>query len=203
MSLNKPKPITGTDVLAHGQVVILSARWILIATGLFLTLINPPAQMWLLRFQVAGLLALAVANFYLCAQVLLKRRTLEVVTYGASLADLVIITLLMTAQRGFESNMYVFYLPALLAMSVALPGAILVLLTTGVISVYGVIGLWTMPPTEANWQALIIRLLMFAAVAVVGYKFNALERRRAARARAAAEIPAASTVQSSDLTVTA
>jgi hypothetical protein len=179
-----------TETLARGQIVILTARWILITTALFLTLVNPPA-MNILRFQIGGILALALANFYLCAQVLLKRRTLEIVTYGASAADIAIITLLLVANGGVESGIYVFYFPALLAMSVAFPLAMMTLFTGGTLFLYTWVYVLTVYWSHGafDWQALLFRWLAFTAMAVIGYKFSEIERRKQARASVAPSAP--------------
>jgi hypothetical protein len=51
-----------TDDLAHGQSVLITARWILVGAGLILALWNPEA-IGELRIQIGLILALAAANF--------------------------------------------------------------------------------------------------------------------------------------------
>src|SRR5688572_11694258 len=93
--------------LAHGQIVLVTARWILVATALFLILWNPePISQ--LRIQVAVLLLLAFGNFYLNLELFKRRRTLTTVVYGASAADLAIITLFVLLQGGYESEAFAF-----------------------------------------------------------------------------------------------
>ena len=60
------------DDLAHGQVVIIAARWVLVVAGLILALWDP-APIAELRFQIVFILGLAMVNFYLQAQVLMRR----------------------------------------------------------------------------------------------------------------------------------
>src|SRR5919109_362164 len=76
------------DDLAQGQIVVVVARWILVLAGLVLALWNP-APIDELRAQVAAVLLLAVANFYLTAllafSVAFPARTTLVFT-GAALA---------------------------------------------------------------------------------------------------------------------
>src|SRR3972149_11529349 len=109
--------------LAHGQTVILPFRWIMVAAGFVFALWNPEpvAQ---LRVQILVILALAVANFYLHAQVLRRRPALELVIYAASGADLAVITILVASGGGFDSALYLFSYPAVLVFSVAFPTAI-------------------------------------------------------------------------------
>ena len=58
--------------LAHGQIVIVTFRWIMVAAGFVFALWNPEPVAEL-RVQILVILALAVANFYLHAQVLRRR----------------------------------------------------------------------------------------------------------------------------------
>jgi hypothetical protein len=167
---------------ARGQLVILTARWVLVLSGIVLTLLNPdffdPASFGALRFQLAGLLALAAANFFLCVQVLLKRQTLEVVTYAASLFDLLLISGLVILRGGFDSNIYVFYFPALLALSVAFPLVITLALAGGVAALYGFIGLLSLNDLATDLPLLFIRVLLLAGVAFIGAQFSRIEAQR-------------------------
>ncbi len=168
-----------SDELTQGQIVILTARWILVLTGLLLTLLAP-GSLNAVRFQIVVLLVLAVANFYLCAQVFTRQPTLKEVVYCASLADLIVITLIVLSQGGFASNTYVFYFPALLALSVAFSTPMLVVFASGILMSYGFIGVVTLAAWDADLPVLIIRLLMLAAVAVCGNNYWRMERARRA-----------------------
>src|SRR3972149_7862445 len=72
--------------LAHGQIVIVTFRWIMVAAGFVFALWNPEPVAEL-RVQILVILALAVANFYLHAQVLRRRPALELVIYAARGGD--------------------------------------------------------------------------------------------------------------------
>ena len=176
MSTNKSTP--NVSPLAEGQMVIIVARWILVLSGLFLVLCDTQSvPMNTIRFEIMVILLLAVSNFYLVAQVLTKRRTLDAVLYGMGIADLAVITLIIVAQQGFASNVYTFYFPAMLAFSVVFPTVELYVFLCGTVGVYGFIGLVTLQTTD-DFQTLVIRLLMLAAVAVCGNYFARIERNR-------------------------
>ena len=190
--------------LAEGQMVIIIARWVLVVAGLVLILLDTASlTLTLIKFEIMVILALAVSNFYLVAQVLTKRKTLEVIVYGLGLIDIVVVTAIIIAQGGFESNVYTFYFPAILAFSVAFPTAMLCLFLGGTVGVYGFVCLLDADVAFGDLQTLAIRLLMLAAVGVVGNYFARLERdhRRAAlqpaaaTARPAGESAAGSPVQ--------
>lgn len=181
MKTTKPS----TDSLAEGQMVVITARWVLVLAGLVLILLDTASvSLTVIKFEIAVVLALAVSNFFLVAQVLAKRRTLDAVIYGLGLADVAVISLIIIAQGGFESNVYTFYYPAILAFSVAFPSVVLYLFLSGVAGLYGMIGLVSLfsDGSVGDLQVLVIRLLMLVAVGVCGNYFARVEstRRRAA-----------------------
>jgi hypothetical protein len=172
-ALSSPRP-------AEGQIVVVVARWILVVAGLLLALWDP-GKIGELRLQVAVLLLLAVGNFALHLQLLRRHPVAEAVAYAASGADLAAITLLVIAQGGLASNLYVFYFTALLACSVAFPLTATLLFAGAAILTYGAAGLAT-AASDADLLALVTRLLMLAGVAACGAIYHWLEaRRRTAR----------------------
>ena len=165
-------------VSPQGQLVVVIARWILVIAGFSLALWNP-APMGELRVQLATLLTLAVANFFLHAQLMRRRPVVDSVAYIASGADVAVITAIVMAQGGYESNLYGFYCVALLAMGVAFP-MLPVMLYTGVTAgFYGLVALGTLPsPTnDAHLLDVLCRVLMLVAVAACGQLYHHLERR--------------------------
>src|SRR5205085_6068428 len=106
--------------MARGQTVIVVARWLLVLVGL-LVAVWSPESLPQLRIQVAVVLLVAIANFVMHAQLLRRRPTIQGIAYGASLGDLLVISLLIAVQGGFKSNLFVFYFPAVLAIAVAFP----------------------------------------------------------------------------------
>ena len=165
--------------LSEGQIVCVAARWVLVGSGLLLAIWNP-AEIGRLRVQVLVLLVIAVANFYLHAQLLRKRPSFAPVACAASVADLIVVTTLVLTQGGFESNLWVFYIPAVLALSVAFPPALTALFLGATIVNYGVLCLG-----DSGWwhaddgpQVLFIRVLMIAAIGVCGAMFRVIEGQR-------------------------
>jgi glucan phosphoethanolaminetransferase (alkaline phosphatase superfamily) len=162
--------------LDHGQIVIVTARWLMIGVGLVLTLAYPTAALGDLRLQVSLILLLAIANFYLHAQVIRGRPIPLWAAYAASGADLLVISLLVAAQGGFGSYRYVLYFPALLALSVAFDPAVTFVYAVATAVVYAVISMPTTEPTDA--PIVVSRVLMLAAVAFCGAVYWRVERER-------------------------
>ena len=169
--------------LAEGQLVVIAARWILVIAGLLLAIWNP-GPIGELRLQIMVLLVIAVGNFFLHAHVLRKKETLAPVAYLSSAADLTVISILIASQHGFGSNLYVFYFPAMAALSLAFPREITIFLVGCGAGLYTMICLRTLPDDLAkeSLQALTVRLVMMAGVAVCGALYQQVEanRRRAA-----------------------
>jgi len=164
------------EVTADGQSVIVIARWVLVLSGLVLTLWNPGA-IGEIRLHVLALLLLAVGNFYLHAQLLMRRPAINAIAYAASAADIAVITLLVVSQGGFASPLYIFYFPALLAFSVAFPPARTLGFASVVVGAYACVSLFS-AATEADVRGIIVRIMMLIAVAVAGTIYQRIEESR-------------------------
>lgn len=169
--------------LAYGQIVIVTARWILTLSALFLALWNADdiAQ---LRLQIIVLFLLAGGNFYLHSQILMRRPVTPKLVYMASAGDLAVITILIIRASGFDSGSYVYYFPAILAFSVAFPSKLTSTYVGGVIVAYSIISILTpgFDFNSSNFSILVIRLLMISAIGITGNRYWQIEgtRRQAA-----------------------
>ena len=176
------------SVSPQGQLVIVLARWILVIAGFGLALWNP-APMGELRVQLATLLGLAVANFFLHAQLLRRKPVVDSIAYISSGADVAVITAIVIAQGGYESHLYGFYCVALLAMAVAFPLVPVVLYTSITAGFYGLIALATVPrPTsDAHLLDVLCRVVILVAVAACGQLYRHIEQRHQTDADAAGD----------------
>jgi hypothetical protein len=182
--------------LASGQIVIVSARWVLILTALAIALWSPaPEDLNRLRLSLFVLLGLAVGNFYLHAQILMRRPVSELLVYAASAADLAVITLLTATFGSPDAPTFVFYYPALLAFALVFPLGITLLFTGALVWVYALISLgdpgrWYHLLDGADTQVLVARLISLVAVAVVANQYARIEaERREVYAKAHYELP--------------
>jgi hypothetical protein len=168
-----------SEDLVYGQNVLVWARWILIGTGLLLSFWSP-ADLTTLQVQLAAIIALAFGNFYLHVQLLRGQPAIDTIVYGASLADIGVVTALVIVQGGHPSPVFIFYFAAIVGISVAFPTWLTYGYTALVVVVYGGISLVTAPVDD--YPAVFTRLLMIAAVAVCGNIFARSESRRRADA---------------------
>lgn len=166
--------VTSDQDLAYGQPVIVAVRWLMIISGLVLAIWNV-TDMQELRISIIVIFLLAITNFYLQAQLLTKKPVIKPVVYASSAADLILITFLVAMQGGYSSSIYVYYLPAIAAFSVAFPRWL-----TGLYVIFLIVVYWMIASLSPGSEQLIIfiRLMMIAAVAFCGSQFLAIERLR-------------------------
>ena len=168
-----------SEDLAYGQTVLVWARWILIGTGLLLSFWGPK-DLLTLQVELAAIIALAFGNFYLHVQLMRGHPAIDTVVYGASLADISVVTALVLVQHGYESPVFIFYFAAIVGISVAFPTFLTAGYAAITVGVYGIIALATAPAD--GYPAVFTRLLMILAVALCGNLFARSESRRRADA---------------------
>ena len=168
-----------SEDLAYGQTVLVWARWILIGTGLLLSFWGPK-DLLTLQVELAAIIALAFGNFYLHVQLMRGHPAIDTVVYGASVADIAVVTALVLVQHGYESPVFIFYFAAIVGISVAFPTALTAAYAAVTVGVYGIIALVTAPGD--GYPAVFTRLLMIAAVALCGNLFARSESKRRADA---------------------
>jgi hypothetical protein len=171
--------------LARGQTVIVYARWLLVLAGLLVTVWNPDG-LGQLRLQIGVVLAVAIGNFVMHAQLLRKRQTFQSVAFMASVGDLAMIALLVLSQGGFGSTTFVFFFPAVLAIALAFPTEEAVLLS-GIAVILEVV----VSANSRDVDVTLVRAGALAATAVIGNAYWRLHRTNivatANRAREAAQ----------------
>ena len=166
--------------ISHGQTVIITARWILIVSGWVLALWQPGTiATWQLQLQILLLMAYTIGNFFLTVQWMRRSKALTLVVYASSLVDLSVVTILVLSLGGYGSNLYVFYLPALFALSVTFPKPIALLYTLLAMSAYGLIVVIDASIQEGlstvEAQRIATRLIIMGAVAFCAGLYRTLE----------------------------
>ena len=180
--------LPSAEDVALGQTVIVAARWVLVATAFRLAIVEPKSLSEL-RVQLLVIIFLAVCNFALHSQLLRRRPAIDTVAFAASAADIAVISILVLNQGGYRSELYVFYLPALFAMSLSFGLALTTLYTVATVALYASVASLTVPVSDV--QDLVLRCLMLGAVALCGAMYFHIEQgRRSAARKARAELNA-------------
>ena len=87
-----------------------------------------------------------------------------------------VISSIIAVQGGFDSGTYVFYFPAILAISVAFQPSVTLLFTATTVAVYGLISVASFGNADA--VAAVTRMITIGAVGVCGSLFWQIERDR-------------------------
>ncbi len=170
--------------LHYGQIVIITARWLLILAGWTLTLWQPimpvSSEIWKLALQVGLLFGISIGNFYLTINYLKGTESLPNMVFATSAGDFAVITIMIMALGGYDSNLYVFYFPALLAIAVAFPTRTVLLYAAAAISAYGLVAFFGALGANGvvevvQGQNIFMRLVLMAAVAYSGDRYRRLE----------------------------
>jgi hypothetical protein len=172
-----------------GQVVIIWARWFLIAAGAVLT-IWTTHQTAHLAVAVIPIAALMAINFYLHGRYLTERPCNDRLVAAASVFDVAVITALVlfwhdggVISSGLASPFFVFYYPMLLAVAFVLPPRPAIAYTSVTVVLYALICL---PDVESavDAKALLLRLVTMTAMGGLGTFYWRIQRdrRRAATA---------------------
>jgi hypothetical protein len=168
------------DDIKAGLPVIIYARWILVIAGFVLTLWNTN-NLVEVQISVLILLGLAVGNFFLQVEVNRKRAIPAWIVYGASLIDIAAIAGVLALSNSFPSSTYVFFMPALLAISVTFSTSNTTKYTVGALIAYALLAI--APINDAGGSSevassLIIHALVLVAVPFCGNVYWRLERTR-------------------------
>ena len=167
----------------HGLPVIIYARWLLVVAGLGLAIWNSDGLISL-QVTVVLVLAMAVGNFFLHVETARNKPINRVIVYAASVADITAITVVIAMSEVFGTSVYVFYMPALLALSVTFRTSDTFFYTVAAIGAYAAVsaGLIESQDVVSNVPTtMLAHVLVLVAVPACGNVYWRLERDRRTR----------------------
>jgi hypothetical protein len=176
--LDRKDPET-IENIQQGEIVVIAARWILILVGWVLTLWQPETvDSYELRLAIVLLMLYSSMNFFITVQWVNHSRNLAGTVQITSVIDLTLITVLV-AVFGTD-NLFVFYLPALLALAVTLPTRTTAFLTACSMLAYGLIAVVRAGDIidTAEAQSIFVREILMVAVAFCGSLYREIEADR-------------------------
>jgi hypothetical protein len=156
-----------------GQVVMIWARWFLIAAGamFFLWTAKGSTELALGVLPIAGLMAL---NFYLHGRLALERPSNTLLITAASALDVAIVSAIVLLWHG---TLFVFYYPLLLAFAFVLPRRATVLFTVATAAAYTAISAPGLTSVTSA-KVLVLRLATMAAMGALGTLYWRIQRDR-------------------------
>ena len=180
--------------MSLGLPVIVAARWVLVVSGIAFALWNAN-DLVELRVSVLLVIALAIANFFLHIEVTKKRPVDQRIVYGLSAADLGVVTAVLVSIGEFPATQFIYYLPALAAISVTFATSVTALFTAVTVLAYGGFSVIasTVPEfdtTDGRLSVLIAHVVVLVAVPFCGNVYWRLERDRRQRDAQQAETKA-------------
>lgn len=166
-----------------GQVVMIWARWFLIAAGsvFFLWTARDTTQ---LALGVLPIVALMAVNFYLHGRYFLERPSNPLQITTASVADVVLVSAIVMLWHsavgvgtGLASPFFVLYYPVLLAFAFVLPRRLTTIFTGATAAAYVAI---CAPDVDAltDVKTLVLRLVTMAAMGGLGTFYWRIQRNR-------------------------
>lgn len=171
-----------------GQVVMIWARWFLIAAGVTLTLwvTQDPNQ---LALAIVPVVVLVGVNFYLHGRYLTEKPANPALIMLVGLVDLLVISAAILVwdgdRAGFSSPYYVLYYPVLLAFAFVMPRKATLVYTVAVIAAYLAICFVAALPDapafmiDATYtKALLVRVITIAAMGGLGSYYWRIQRSR-------------------------
>ncbi len=178
-----------------GQLVIIWARWFVIAAIAILTLWTATSVSAIQSMTLFIILLMAI-NFFVHGRYVLQRPANQTLIILLSLLDLIIITgivLTWPGQRGLANQFFVFYFPMVLAVGFVFPRRIEVVYTALALSLYGVACLLSSPSILGDaiagglmtgvgpLKTLVLRLIALGAMGgLANYYFRIQRGRRRA-----------------------
>ena len=170
-----------------GQVSLIAARYFLIIGGLILVLTTAKTQAEF-ALSIVPIVFFIMMNFFLHARYVMGQPANRAFILAANTLDLLIITAIVLAQNGLESDFFAFYFPVLAAFGFVFPRRIEASYTVVACVLYGVACLVTgslfedtRDGTLINAKTLGLRLIAMAAVGgLANYYFRILRARRRA-----------------------
>ena len=170
-----------------GQLVMIWARWFLIAAGVVLALwnVDDSGEAVLAIVPVVGLVGL---NFYLHGRYLAGRPANPVLITLASLMDIAVITVVVvvwSGQTGLVSPFFTLYYPALLAFAFVMPARSTAVYTVATLAAYvGAVMIVQLVVLDGasldvdEVKRLVVRLITLASMGGLGAYYWRIQRSR-------------------------
>jgi hypothetical protein len=165
-----------------GQIVIIWARWFLIAAGAIITLWSAH-DMLQLSVAILTLIVLMTMNFFTHARYLTGQPVNRILLLFANVLDMAIITVLVSfwnGQSGLNSNFFILYYPMLFSWALVFSPSITSLFSLITLTAYSVACIFTTDPhlmfSVAGFELLCIRLVTLGAMGGLGTYYYRRQR---------------------------
>lgn len=184
MTLNVRTPeVEAAEDIFFGQIVIIWARWFLIAAGTVLMLWTMDNVSALTR-GIIPVIALMAINFYLHGRYAVEKPANRLLIMTASVLDLMIVTLIILlwpGAKGFDSQYFILYYPMLLTFAFVFPHGETAIYGLAALLLYTGVCFWVNPgflKESADQQFFALKLVTMAATSGLGTYYWRIQRNR-------------------------
>ena len=166
-----------------GQIVIIWARWFVIAAGFIYVLWQASDTSQLSKAIMPLILVMAV-NFFVHGRFLMEKPINQTLLLALSFVDLLVVTVVIlmgTNQVGINSQLFIFYYPFLVAFAFVFPQTMTGIYTIVALLAYLIVCLVIDPSLVNNgpaFETLVMRLITMAAVGGLGTYYWRIQRNR-------------------------
>lgn len=166
-----------------GQIVIIWARWFVIAAG-FIYALWQASDTSQLSMTILPLVIVMGVNFFVHGRFLMEKPINQNLLLGLSFIDLLVVTLVIftgSNQVGIDSQSFIFYYPFLVAFAFVFPQTITAVYTLVALLAYLIVCLMLDPSLFLNGpilETLVMRLITMAAVGGLGTYYWRIQRER-------------------------
>ena len=178
--IRTPQQEAAEDIF-FGQLVIIWARWFVIAVGIALVT-WAASDLGTLTLNIVLVVALMAMNFFLHGSYTLERPQNRGVISVVSMLDLAIVTLIVLfwpGAQGYASPFFVLYYPFVLAFSLVFPWRIAAVYTLATIGAYVLVCLFTSGLDSADHvKTVIMRVITLASAGGLATYYWRIQRDR-------------------------
>lgn len=166
-----------------GQVVIIWARWFVIAAGIIYALwfSTSTAQLSIAIFLFAIIIGI---NFFVHGRYLMEKPINQTLLVALSFVDLLMVSLIIAAgpgAQGINNTLFIFYYPFLLAFAFVFRQTLTAVYTLLTLAAYALICILATPELISQGpvlETMVMRLITMAAVAGLGTYYWRIQRER-------------------------
>jgi hypothetical protein len=178
-----PDKIEAQEDIFYGQVVFITARWIIIIGSLFLSLWRAESIAGI-QHSIIPVAAIIALNFFLHGRYVMGLRANPLLLKLASALDLLFVTIIVLVTRenwsGIANPFFVFYYPVVLAFALVFQRSLTIVYTMLVAVVYGLVCFMT--PSyryfTGDEEVFAIRVIMLLGTAYFGMMYWRIQRAR-------------------------
>ena len=167
-----------------GQLVIIWARWFVIAAGLIYALWVSTTTTQLITTVLLFMVIIGV-NFFVHGRYLMEKPINQVLLLGLSFIDLFMVTVIVfmgsEGTNVIDNSLFIFYYPLLVAFAFVFPQRLTAVYTVLTLLAYGVICFTTSPQLftdSAVLETLVMRMITLASVGGLATYYWRIQRQR-------------------------